>query len=130
MLSLDKLKQLKDIRKSNPDFSYAECIAELLKGKVVEIYFGDMYEVLNSSDCNTQLAMTVIGEIIDAAGQVLVIDSFYTDKSNNTIKRGNILYLNDYSIKIITEISDDHGTLYDALMSVQSAKKLLRDKAI
>jgi hypothetical protein len=101
--------------------TYAEVIAERLRNKIVQIYFGDNYEQTHYDDSTRNVPATIIGKIVDADGDCLIVDSFYLDEKRER-KFGNIQYINSYNIYSIIPL-DGHGSLKEAIESAHAIKK-------
>lgn len=94
--------------------TYAEHIAEELNGKLVEILVGESYEELVLDQVSSHYPAVIVGKIVGAFGNMLVLDCLYIDKSKK-ISHGKKIYLNDYCIKILSEV-DDKCVLEDLLL--------------
>ncbi len=78
---------------------YLAGIMNYLKDQKVEIFLGDMQAVAKLSDIEPQLKSIVVGTIIDAMGDCLVIECEKKNQAGHIIK-GKI-YLNAWQIKTI-----------------------------
>lgn len=110
-----------EVRASGKDITFAELIAKTLKGRVVEIYVGDTSEDVKYDDSTKKYAAVVIGKVITAYAECLVLNCAYMDQTTKTIKLGNIVCLNERGIRTITEV-DDSGVLKDTFLSSRDAK--------
>ena len=117
------LKEISDKSEGKQKPSYVEVVAELLKGKAVEIFLGDEYEELNQNDFNVKVQTVLCGFLVGALGDCLLVDCIYADAKDKTIKHGNIIMVNGYAIKAITELDGD-GTLNHAFTAVNVSHKI------
>lgn len=79
------------------DKTYAESIAELLAGKIVEIHTGDTKHIQEYNDYTIQKKSIIRGKIKSAQGDLLIVQCI-TDKGGTTLA-----YINTLSIAVITE---------------------------
>jgi hypothetical protein len=101
--------------------SLAEIVVEAYKGKIVEVYVGDTYEDIKYEDSNKCYQAVVIGKVITAFKECLVLNCAYIDPSSKKPKFGNILFLNERSIRFLTEV-DESGLLRDVFLNSKDAK--------
>lgn len=99
----------------------AELMAKVLKDKVVEIYIGDTYEDIKFDDSTQKCVSVLIGKIITAYAECIVLDCIYIDQIDKKPKTGNIVCLNERAIRTITEV-DDSGVLKDTFLSTRDTK--------
>ena len=99
-------KDLKEIVKSSQGSgkSFAEFLAEVLKDKLVEIYLGDAYEEVSVDQISTSYPAVFCGKIISAYKECLVLDCLHVS-SDKKVQSGRILFINERSIKALTEIN-------------------------
>lgn len=93
-----------------------------LQDELLEIYVGDEYEELVMSDNVRKVNGSVFGYCKDLLGDFLVLDCFYINKKGELVK-GNITYINVWSIKAITKVKSN-GSLSDVFMSSADTRKL------
>lgn len=106
--------------------TFAEHILEELKDKLVEIMIGESYEELALDQISNNYPAIIVGKIINAFGNILVLECLYI--KGKEIKSGKKIYINDFSIKVLTEV-DGFCNLEDLLMRGNDAKliKKLRE---
>jgi hypothetical protein len=95
------------------------------KDKYVQIYIGDQYEEIQQFDFSQTINGTIYGKLLDISGEFLILDCFYYD--NRNLKSGNIIFVNSWHIKVISEIKKE-GSISDVLLSVEDinvVKKLI-----
>lgn len=78
--------------------SFAESIVRRLKNKIVEIYSGDTGTTRQYSQDSVTLKEVIRGTIVDAEGELLVIE--VTNKETYGV---NLVYINAWNIRIIVE---------------------------
>ncbi len=100
--------------------SYIEQVAELLEGKMVEVYIGDQYEEVSFSDNAKSVCSVLCGKLVSGTGELLILDSFFKDRHAKIMKHGNMIYINTYSVVAIVEINGN-GTLRDAIHSADDS---------
>lgn len=101
--------------------SFAELMARVWEGKFIEVYIGDRYEDLKFEESSLACPAVLIGKVIDAYGECLVLDCVYVDQTTNRLKFGNIVCLNERSVRTITEV-DTMGTLRDTFLNSRDGK--------
>jgi hypothetical protein len=120
-------KQFEDViaqaRNEDKKISLAEIVGRTLKGKVVEIYVGDTFEDIKYDDSTTKIVAVVIGKVIDAYAECLILDCAFADQNTGKLKFGNIIVLNERAIRFLTEL-DDVGVLRDIFVSTRSGKNI------
>ena len=99
--------------------TYSEAIAAALKGRLVEIYLGDTYEQVAYADNSKNTSAVLIGRIVSAEGDCIVLDSLYKDHHDKKIKHGNVIYVNGNMVSAVCEVNGS-GTLKDAISSSDS----------
>lgn len=109
--------------KEEKEHSYVEIVAKYLKDKMVEVYLGDTYEQIQLADYTTIVNSVIVGKIIDAENDCLILDSFFVNKENNQVESGNIQFINGYNIKTISPLDGD-GTLNDIFINPKRARKI------
>lgn len=78
--------------------TYVESIFKRLKGKFVEVYSGDTSLTRYYSDYDTNTKDVVRGVVVDADGDVLMIEVMHSETHEK-----NIAYLNGWSIRNVVE---------------------------
>lgn len=102
--------------------TFCEIISEKLKDKLVEIFVGEMYETLHQADFSYNSPMIICGRLVDGVGDCLILDSFHLNEDHKR-EFGNIIYINGYNIKAITELNTN-GTLKEVLTNSTFYKKV------
>lgn len=102
--------------------TFAEFLAELFTGQYIEIYLGDSYEEVSTEQISTNYPAVFCGKVVSAFKECLIINSVYVDKLSNTMKLGNILFINERAIRGLTEI-DGQGIMED--MFLRSKESLI-----
>lgn len=120
---IDFVKAIDEINANGKDITFAELIATVLKDKIVEIYVGDTYEDIKYDDSTQKYAAVIIGKVITAYAECLVLNCAYIDQTGQSrkIQLGNIVCLNERAIRTITEI-DETGILKDTFLSTRDSK--------
>ncbi len=104
--STDILSSIKENRAS--DKTFAEFIAELFKDKFIEVYLGDSYEDVSTEQISTSYPAVFCGRVIGAFKEVLAIRALHVDKFKKVSEAG-IIFINERSIRALSEIDDGHS---------------------
>lgn len=117
----DFITAIDEVNASGKEITFAELIAKVYKDKIVEIYVGDTFEDIKYDDSTQKYAAVVIGKVITAYAECLVLNCAYIDQVSKTLKMGNIICLNERAIRTITEV-DESGILRDTFLSTRDSK--------
>lgn len=117
----DFVEAINQLNADNKHITFAELIAMVLKDKVVEIYVGDTYEDIKYDDSTQKYVAVLVGKVLAAYAECLVLNCAYMDQSTKTMKLGNIVCLNERGIRTITEV-DETGILKDTFLSTRDSK--------
>lgn len=90
-------------------------------GKTIEIYLGDVIETLNFDDYSVPQNCSIFGKLIDVLDRFIVLDCYFFDHKTKTLKNGNILYINAFQIRAMSEVNDK-GSLADIFLHVNDVK--------
>jgi hypothetical protein len=101
--------------------SLAEVVAKVLKGRIVEIYVGDRYEDIKYDDSTVCYPAVLVGKVITAFKECLVLNCAYIDQKTKKIQFGNIICLNERAIRFLTEV-DETGVLKDTFINSRDSK--------
>lgn len=112
---------IEDLKGSGKTF--AEFLATLFKGKLVEIYLGDSYEEVSTEQISVSYPAVICGKVIAAYKECLIVCCAYTDPiergpqgyHKQNIKFGNNLFISERAIRALNEI-DGRGILEDMLL--------------
>jgi hypothetical protein len=104
--------------------TFAEFIAELFKGKFIEIYVGDSYEDVSTDQVSVTYPAVFCGKVISAYRECLIVSSVFVNKSQK-LQLGNMVFINERSIRALNEI-DGNGILED--MMLRSKESLIIKK--
>jgi hypothetical protein len=120
----DFINVIAELNASNePKISMAELIAKVWKDRVVEIYIGDTYEDIKLDDSTQKSPAILVGKIITAYAECLILNCAYSEPRTGTVQFGNIVALNERGIRTITEI-DNNGILKDTFVNIKHGKQL------
>ncbi len=119
------VKTIEEARKEDKKVSLAEIVGRTLKNRIVEIYVGDTYEDIKYDDSTTKVVSVVVGKVIDAYAECIILDCAFTEAATGRLKFGNIICLNERAIRFLTEI-DEVGLLKDIFISTRDGK-LVKD---
>jgi hypothetical protein len=97
------LSTINDMQGSGKTF--AEFIANLFKGKIVEIYLGDSYEEVSTEQISSSYPAVIAGKVIGAYRECLILDAGYVDRISRQITHGNHLFLSERAIRAINEVN-------------------------
>ena len=113
---LQKIQEANDGGRTN---TFAEFIADIFKGKFIEIYLNDTYEEVSTEQVSTEYPAVFCGKVIGAYRECLMINSVFIeharDHKNRTAKLGNMVFINERTIKALSEV-DGKGTLDDMFL--------------
>lgn len=112
---------INELNASGTDITFAELIAKVWGGKVVEIYIGDSYCDIKYDESTTRVAAVVIGKVITAYAECIVLDCAYVNQRTGKMQFGNVVCLNERGIRTITEV-DESGVLRDTFLSSRDGK--------
>lgn len=120
------IKTVEEINASGKEYTFAEMLVKALGGKLVEVYIGDSYEDINYDDCSTRYPAVLVGKVVTAYAECLVLNCVFVDQSTKNLKFGNIVCLNERAIRTITEV-DDNGYIIDTFLSSRNHAKMIKD---
>lgn len=109
------------LKSNNEDISFAELIDRVLHGRIIEVYIGDEYEGLKLDETTQRVPAVVIGKVLAAYNEMLVLNCVYVDQASQQMRLGNIVCLNERSVRTITEV-DGNGILKDTFLSIRDNK--------
>jgi len=120
------ITNINDLNASEKEHTFAELIAKTMKDKVVEVYIGDSYEDIKYDDSTTKYPAVLVGKVVPAYAECLVLNCIYVDQPSKKIKSGNIVCLNERAIRMLTEV-DEKGLLIDTFLSSRNHSKIVKD---
>jgi len=94
--------------------TFAEFIAEVFKGKFVEIYVGDSYEDISTEQVSMSYPATFCGKVISAYKECLVISCAFSGVNRPT-QMGKLLFISERAIRAMTEV-DEKGVFEDTML--------------
>lgn len=94
--------------------TFAEFIAEIFKGKFIEIYLSNYYEEVSTEQVSQNYPAVFCGKVISAYRECLVINSIFVNKARK-MQLGNLMFLSERAIKAINEI-DGNGIMEDMFL--------------
>jgi hypothetical protein len=109
---------------NEPKLTMAELIAKVWAGKFVEIYIGDTYEDIKLEDTTQKVPAILVGQIITAYAECIILNCAYNEPRTGKIAFGNVVCLNERGIRTITEI-DLKGGLKDTFLDVKDGPRVL-----
>lgn len=104
------------IEEKKRSVSLAEVIADIYKGKFIEIYIGETFEDIKRNDSSTKVCSVICGKVITAYAECLFVECAYLSQVSKKIEFGNIVCVNERTIRILTEV-DGEGGLLDTFLS-------------
>lgn len=117
----DFKETIKAFKEDGKKHTFAELIHQVWGGKIIEVYIGDTYEDIKYDDSTQKYVAILVGKVIDAYGECLIMNCAYVDQASKTLKYGNIVCLNERSVRTITEV-DETGILKDTFLSSRDSK--------
>jgi hypothetical protein len=93
-----------------------------LQDQLIEICVGDEYEELLTADSTRKVNSVIYGILKDVIDNFFVVDSFYLTKEGK-LSSGNILYINSWTVKLITKVKPA-GSLNDVMLSAEHTRKI------
>lgn len=115
------ISTIQNLNANGEKITFAELIAKVWGGKIVEIYIGDTYEDLKQEDSTQKVAAVVIGRVVAAYAECIVLNCAYVDQRTKKMSFGNIVCLNERGIRTVTEV-DESGVLKDTFLSSRDCK--------
>jgi hypothetical protein len=112
------LQKIQEANEEGRTKTFAEFIASMFAGKFIEIYLGDAYEDISTEQVSTECPAVFCGKVIGAYDTCLVVNSVFidhTDSKNPKYKLGNMVFINERSIRALSEV-DGRGTLDDMFL--------------
>jgi hypothetical protein len=110
-------------KKPGEKLTMAEFIAKIWGDKIVEIYIGDTYEDIKLDDSTCKVPSILVGKIIGAYAECIMLNCAFADQQTGNLAFGNIVALNERGIRTITEI-DDVGNLRDTFLNIKDGKRI------
>jgi hypothetical protein len=101
----------------------AELLAKVWAGKIVEIYIGDTYEDLKFEDSTQKVPAILVGKIVAAYAECLILNCAFSDPRTGDLAFGNIVALNERGIRTMTEV-DHAGVLKDTFLNIKDGKRI------
>lgn len=101
----------------------SDVLTQYFIGKYLELYIGDQVETLEFTDHSVPENCVIYGKLIEVLDRFLVFDCFYVDKKDNNVKSGNIVFINFFQIRAMSELNGV-GSLGDVFLSVNDAKRI------
>lgn len=103
---------------------FTDLLIEKYKNSIVEIYIGDQFSSLNYEDHSIQQNATIFGRLIDILDRFLILDCFYVDPRSGEVRSGNLVLVNSFQIRAMTDINEDNGSLDDVFLNARSVVKI------
>lgn len=122
----DFINIIDEINASGKEHTFAEMLGKVMKNKIIEVYIGDSYEDIKYDDSTTKYPAVLVGRVIAAYAECLVLDCIYVDQSSKKMNFGNIVCLNERAIRTLTEV-DEKGFLIDTFLSSRNHSKIVKD---
>src|SRR5271163_4101897 len=91
------------------------------KGKILELYIGDQCETLNFDEFSVPMNCSIFGKLIDVLDRFIIIDCYYFDTRSKKLMTGNLIYINAFQIRAMSEVNG-RGSLGDIFLHVNDAK--------
>lgn len=117
----DVIEKIKDLQGSGK--SFAEFIVELFKDQFIEIYLGDTYEEVSVEQISVEYPAVFCGKVIGAYRECLIISAAYIANQSNKIKLGNLMFINERSIRALSPIQGQ-GVLEDMFLRSREAASI------
>lgn len=118
---IEFINAIAELNANNQDITFAELIAKVWRGRIVEIYIGDTYEDINYEDSSTKYPAVLVGRVITAYAECIVLNCAYVDQQTKKMQFGNVVCLNERGIRTISEV-DGSGLLKDTFLSSRDAR--------
>jgi hypothetical protein len=109
---------------SSKEHTFAEYIAKLFTGKLIELYVGDSYEHITLDQHSSQYPAVFCGKVVGAYKECLIINSVYVKEKQITF--GKIILINERSIKALSEV-DGKGKLQELFLSSADTVRVIKD---
>ncbi len=115
------LDSIEAVRADGKRITLAEFIARTLKDKIIEVYVGDTYETINYEESSLAYASVLVGKVVGAYAEGLILNCVYMDQVTKKLEMGNIICLSERAIRFFTEL-DDRGMLRDTFLNTRDGK--------
>lgn len=122
------INEINALNANGTKITFAELIAKVWNDKIVEIYIGDTYEDIKFEDSTQKYPAILVGKVITAYAECLVLNCAYMDPRTKNVKFGNIVCLNERGIRTITEV-DSSGILRDTFLNSRDGR-IVKDALI
>jgi len=115
------VNEINALNAAGKQITFAELLAIVWKDKVIEIYIGDTFEDIKFDDSTQKYAAVLVGKVITAYAECLVLNCAYIDQTTKKMQFGNIVCLNERAIRTVTEV-DANGILKDTFLSSRDSR--------
>jgi len=130
MITKEFLKETIQSLKDQNAHTFAELISALYTDKFIEIYVGDTYEEVSTDQISQQTPAVFFGKVISSFNDCLIINSVFLNHDTKKYQLGNLMFINDRSIRTISEL-DGTGLLNDMFHTSAESynlKKIVENK--
>ena len=116
------------VRECNKDRknTFAEFIADIFKGKYIEIYLGDSYEEVSTEQISTSYPAVFCGKVVTAYRECLVLNSVYVNSVTKKMETGNLVFISERAIRGLNEI-DGNGVIEDMFLRSKESFDILEN---
>ena len=104
--------------------TFAEFLAEIFKGKFIEVYVGDAYEDVSTEQVSTTYPSVFCGQVVAAYRECLILKCAYIDNAHH-MKLGNMVFVSERAIRALNEI-DGNGILEDMMLRSKESLAIKR----
>jgi hypothetical protein len=94
-----------------------------LKGKLLELYIGDQAETITYEEYSVPQNCIIYGKLVDIFDRFVVLDCYFVDGRTKQVANGNIVYINSFQIRAMTELNAN-GSLNDIFLDAKSSEKI------
>jgi len=94
--------------------TFAEFLAEVFKGKFLEIYVGDTYEDVSLEQTSMSHPAVFCGKVVAAYRECLMLNCTFIGPTKH-LQLGNIVFVNERAIRALTEVNGN-GTITDMML--------------
>jgi len=102
---------------------FSDELLENFMGKICEIYIGDQAEVLQFEDYSVPQNCIIYGRLVEILDRFVKLDCYFIDKQTKQLRSGNMVFINAFQIRAMTELNS-HGTLNDIFLNAKSSEKV------
>jgi len=83
--------------------SFAAFLAKAFEDKIIELYFGEDFEKINTEQCQTGTPSVICGTILNAVNNFIILDCY--SNNNDHLQAGSVVFINMDKVIAIKEFN-------------------------